>query len=301
MLCLFGNSTRRRATLILALAGVIVAGACESATAPLPGGATRFDPPPVYARWWGVVEACSGRKDDFTAWTWYRVPTSDWRAAGYGDYAAYTDVAAHRIVMQEGLETNGSPIRHEMLHALLGPLFASGSSAFEHPPAYFRGVCAGVVWCDKGCEDAGPPPSAVPVGAPALPLSALEVGIDVIPTRVSRSGSDRALTLVLHARNTSGKAGWLTLEPTPGVSPPAAHWWGFRVVAAGEPLPVTDLTRVDFTGIVSLIPDGKVPFAAGQTRWLVFDWSGRLYPPGNYLVVGIFNTRQIAVPLTIDP
>jgi hypothetical protein len=29
--------------------------------------------------------------------------------------------------------------------------------------------------------------------------------------------------------------------------------------------------------------------------------SGALYPPGEYLVVGIFNTRQVAVPLTVTP
>jgi len=283
------------------LASVFAVGACEIATAPLPGGATRFEPPPVYARWWALVESCSGRKSDFNAWSWYRVPAGAWSDAGYGDFEAYTDIAAHRIVMEEGLETNGSAIRHEMLHALLGPVFASSNPVLEHPPAYFRGLCAGVVWCDRGCEDAGPAPLSAPDGAPALPLSAFAVGIDVIPTRVSQTGPDRALTIVLHARNASGHAGWLTLEPTPGASPPAAYWWGFRVVPAGEPLPVTDLTRVDSTGIVSLVPEGRVPFAAGQTRWLVIDWSGRLYPPGNYQVVGIFNTRQIAVPLTITP
>jgi hypothetical protein len=30
-------------------------------------------------------------------------------------------------------------------------------------------------------------------------------------------------------------------------------------------------------------------------------WSADLYPPGNYQVVGIFNTRQIALPITITP
>ena len=292
---------RRRVATVLALAGLLAAGACDIATAPLPGGATRYEPPPVYARWWGLVEECSGRRGDFAAWSWYRVPVNAWRDAGYGAYEAYTDVAAHRIVMKEGLETNGSPIRHEMLHALLGPMFASETDVLAHPPAYFRGLCAGVVWCDKGCEDAGPAPPSPPDGAPALPLLDFEVGIQVIPTSVSHTGTDRALTLVLHARNVSGKAGWLMLEPTPGISPPAAYWWGFRVVATGQPLPITDLALVDSAGIVSLIPEGRVPFASGQTRWLVIDWSGRLYQPGNYQVVGIFNTRQIAAPLTITP
>lgn len=35
-------------------------GACEIATAPLPHGAERFDPPAVYAQWWSLTEQCSG-------------------------------------------------------------------------------------------------------------------------------------------------------------------------------------------------------------------------------------------------
>jgi hypothetical protein len=238
---------------------------------------------------------------DFRAWTWYQVPLGALRAAGYGNAEAYTDVAARQIVIEAGLETNGSPIRHEMLHALLGPAYALGSSAHQHPPAYFQGRCAGVVYCDQGCRDAGAPPPSAPIGAPALPLSALDVGIDVIPTHVSRTGHERALTLVLRATNPSGQGGWVALDPTLGASPPSAHWRGFRILPAGQPLPVTDLTRVDSTGIVSVDPDGQVPFAAGQTRWVVFDMSGALYPPGDYQVVGIFNTRQISAPLTIVP
>jgi hypothetical protein len=305
LLLLFARTVARRlqgpALAILVFSTLAVLGACENPTGPLPGGAVRFDPPAVYARWWALVEACSGRQSDFNSWTWYRVPINAWRAAGYQNFAAYTNVLGHRIVMEEGVESEGVIIRHEMLHALLGPVYASGNSAMEHPPAYFRGRCAGVVGCDQGCEDAGPPPQSAPPDAPALSLSDFDVGFDVIPTIVSQSASDHALTFVLHVRNASGHAGWLTLRRTPDVTPPAAHWWGFRVVPANQPLPVTDLTSVDSTGIVLVIPDGRVPFAAGQTRWLVFDWSGRAYPPGNYNVVGIFNTRQIPVALTITP
>lgn len=297
----FGRRARDRAATVLALASLVGSGGCQDATAPLPSGASRFAPPPVYSSWWGLVEACSGRTGVFAAWAWYRVPDGALRAAGYGNAAAYTDVAARRVVMEEGLEANGSPIRHEMLHALLGPAYASGNSAQVHPPAYFQGRCAGVVWCDQGCADAGPPPPSAADGAPALPLSALDVGINVIPTGVSRTGTDRALTIVLHATNPTAEPRWLALAPTLGVSPPSAHWWGFRIVPAGQSLPVTDLTRVDSTGIVFVIPAGRVPFAAGQTRWQVFDMSGGAYPPGDYQVVGIFNTRQIAVPLTITP
>ena len=52
----------------LALAGL----ACESLVAPaLPDGATVLTPPPVYARWWAMTEACSRRTGDLSAVTWY--------------------------------------------------------------------------------------------------------------------------------------------------------------------------------------------------------------------------------------
>lgn len=288
----------------LALASLLAPSGCRDATAPapLPLGAVRFEPPPVYARWWAVVEACAGRTGDFAAWTWYQVPAGALRAAGYGNAAAYTDVAARRVVVSAGLQSNGSPMRHEMLHAVLGLTYASGSSAHQHPAAYFQGRCAGVVYCpQEGCADAGAPPPSAPADAPTLPLSTLAVGLDVVPARVSQRGADRALTLVVRAANPSARPGWVALEATPGAPAPAAHWMGFRIVPAGQPLPVADLTRVDSTGIVAVDPDGRVPFAAGETRRLVFDMSGALYPPGDYLVVGVFNTRQVAAPLTVTP
>jgi hypothetical protein len=256
----------------------------------------------VYARWWALVEACSGRTADFTRWAWYRAPAGALRDAGYGAAAAYTDVAARRIVLGPQADGNPGPVRHEMLHALLGGAYASGGSAHQHPPAYFQGRCAGVVHCPpEGCGDAGAPPVSAAPGAPALPLARLDVAVEVIPGRVSRTAADRDLTIVVRATNPTPQPGWVALAPTPGTSAPAARWTGFRVVPADQPLPVTDLTRTDYTGTVSVHREGRVPFGAGETQRWVYDMAGAVYPPGEYRVVGIVNTRQVSAPLTVTP
>lgn len=290
---------------LLAAAVLAVAGAaagCGDTTAPLPPGAARFAPPPAYARWWPLVEACSGRTGDLARWAWYRAPEGALRAAGYGNAAAYTDVAARRVVLNAGLEQEGGVVRHEMLHALLGRESDAGSVAAAHPPSYFQGRCAGVVDCGYvGCGDAGPAPVPAPADAPALPLAGLDVAVEVTPARVSRTGADRVLTVVVRATNPMPQPGWVALEPTPGATAPAAHWTGFRIVPAGQPLPVTDLRRADFTGIVSVRGDGRVPFGAGETQWRVYDRVAAAFPPGEYRVVGIVNTRQVSAPLTVTP
>jgi hypothetical protein len=292
----------RNARRVLFIAGLLSASVigCEYATAPLPAEAVRFEPPPVYSTYWSIVEACSKRTADFRDWSFYRVPEGGLREAGYKDAAAYTNVVRHQIVFEAGNESDPSGVRHEMLHAILGTSYARGNSAQQHPPKYFRELCDGVVYCDPGCEEAGPAPNLVAPNAPLIAVSALQIGVDVRP-QVSRTGVDRALPIVLHATNPTDHSVWLALEPTLGASPPAAHWMGFRVVPAEQALPIEDLNHVDSTGIVFLAQSGKVAFAAGQTRWLVVDMSGRLYPPGNHKVVGVFNTRQISVPLLVTP
>ena len=292
----------RRASLLgaysLVLASPIGLDACRDATAPLPDNAVRFVPPPVYARWWTIVEACSGHTGDFAAYTWYVAPDNSLR----NNAAAYTEVAARRIVLESSQQNAGSIVRHEMLHALLGPAYASGTSAHEHPPAYFQGRCAGVVYCPEiGCQDAGAAPVMAPADAPTLPLSALDIQMDVLPDRVSRTGVDRALTLIVRVTNPSAEPVWVQLDATPDLPAPWVHWYGFRIVPAVQTVPITGIARDGSAGVITRDSVRRVAFAAGQTRQLVFDLSGALYAPADYLAVGIFNTRQVWTPFTIVP
>src|SRR5690242_14264693 len=170
---------------IRAAAGAVVLGgalgACHDVFAPLPRDAVRFAPPPEYARWWALTEACSRRNADFAAYTWYVVPGHSITTAHWGDVAAYTDIDAHRIVLSAESRDDGHVVRHGILHALLGHEYASGDLARVHPPAYFQGRCAGVVEClDRGCREAGPAPVNAPADAPTLPPSALDLQVEIL-------------------------------------------------------------------------------------------------------------------------
>src|SRR5579884_2440630 len=136
----------------LALAGL----GCRYLTdPPLPAGATRLDPPAVFARWWAMTEACSGHQGDPNAVTWYVATNSPSLSLGQQtDLAGYYSAATNRIVLADTSNLDGSEIRHEMLHALLGP------SVRGHPRDQFLGRCAGTVTCIAACiSDGGPPPT----------------------------------------------------------------------------------------------------------------------------------------------
>lgn len=121
--------------------------ACSFIVDPLPRGAERFAPPAVYARWWAMTEACSGRSGSMRAVDWYRVPGSQFMR---GDQPAggYWNRYTNRIVLAEvGIE-HGPTVRHEMLHALL--------KAGGHPRSQFLDACAALVYCQGSCiSDAG--------------------------------------------------------------------------------------------------------------------------------------------------
>ena len=105
---------------------------------PLPGDAIRFAPPPVYAQWWDITEACSGITGSLEAVEFYRIPNaSTIPDKTYGEVAAYWSPASNRIVLADFYEMQGQVVRHEMLHALL--------RVNGHPPEYFQGRCVDVV------------------------------------------------------------------------------------------------------------------------------------------------------------
>lgn len=266
---------------------------CNSMTDPaLPSSAERFAPPPVYARWWTLVESCSGISRPLGAVQFYRVPNTSTISDGSDSVSGYWSSASNRIVLAERVAGTGGIVRHEMLHALV--------RRGGHPPEYFQGRCRGVVECPAvGCQDAGRPASPAPPGAPEVPLSSLDVRIEALPDSVPHTGPDSALTLIVRVTNPHAEPVWLPLDTTLADRPPWIFWYGFRIVPVGQPLPVADITRIDAYGMVTVDSVQHVPFAAGQTREWVVDVSGAWYAPGNYMAVGIFNARQVWTPLTV--
>jgi hypothetical protein len=121
--------------------------ACGWLTAPLPSGALAFVPPPVYARWWAMTEACSGEAGDFTAVHWYHISGNEF--TWQGDLAGGLWLSSgDRIVLADSGVESGPVVRHEMLHALL--------RTRGHARDQFLGRCASMVECHEACvRDAG--------------------------------------------------------------------------------------------------------------------------------------------------
>jgi hypothetical protein len=259
----------------------------------LPEGAERFTPPPAYARWWSLAEACSGITRPFGAVRFYQVPNASSILHGTVDAAGYWSSRDNRIVLAGEYIHDGRTVRHEMLHALLR---ASG-----HPPTYFRDRCGGVVSCPEvGCRDAGTVPIGAPMDATAIPLETLELRMEVLPGIVSRTDGDGILTLVVRATNPKKESGWVSLEPSPDLHGPWRRGFGFRIVTTEE-VPLTELTRTDATGLVTIDSLARVPFAAGQSRIWAIDLPAHRFLPGQYEAVGIYNVRQSWASLQVSP
>jgi hypothetical protein len=273
-----------RSTAVLAC---MLALGCERITDPLlPSDAERFAPPPVYAQWWAITEACSGIVRPLEAVEFYRVPHAAVHTPDDGDVAGYWSAASNRIVLAKSYVDDGRIVRHEMLHALV--------RGGGHPPAYFQGRCEGVVDCPTvGCRDAGPPPIRAPSSAALLPVATLDVRMDLLPNPASRTGGDSVLSIVVRVTNPRPEPVWVPLEATPPVpgAPGYPGFFGFVVHFAG--------TTTQMSGMQSWFPSPVVPFAAGETRQYVFDLNVSRYPAGDYTVGGLFNTRQVWSPLRV--
>lgn len=79
-----------------------------------------------------MTGACAGRTSDFATSTWYVVPGNAIPEGCAGNVAAYADVVARRVVFASPWKGDGPTVRHEMLHTLLGPAYASGDLALQH-------------------------------------------------------------------------------------------------------------------------------------------------------------------------
>jgi hypothetical protein len=238
--------------------------ACGSPVGPLPSNADAFTPPSVYARWWAMTEACSGRVGHFRSVRWYRAPGSEVQFDGRWVHG-YWSSRGNLIVVPDARTDNGSNVRHEMLHALL--------RVRGHPRDQFLGACAGIVDCSEACaQDAG----AWSVPTPAIPLTRDSLVVTVEPRLMPlEHDGQRWLTLRVRAQN--------PLATAVLVMPDQAGTFGYIVSGpAGErssTVPNADLSTLSF--------------AALETKEWLFDFhvaklSSFALPPGEYFVRGGF-------------
>jgi len=184
----------RRAPWLVVLA--LVAGvACGHLTdPPLQSDAEPFVPPPAYARWWAMVEACSGITRPLANVQWFAARGVLLNPDGGGEQVGgYYSLASNRIVLAGNDTIDGSVVRHEMLHALI--------RVRGHPRAEFLQRCGGIVACGPDCvQEAGPAP-APDAGTPTVMPVDLEVTVIVSPTAPNSSTDGGLFTFSIMVRN----------------------------------------------------------------------------------------------------
>jgi hypothetical protein len=222
---------------------------------PLPPDTARFVPPAVYARWWAMVESCSGFNRSLADVEWYSAP-GRLTNPNNGEEAVegYYSRASNRIVLRMNDTIAGGTVRHEMLHALL--------RVGSHPRSAFLQSCGGVVDCGEDCmRDAGPvttPDAAMPRVAP----SKLEVSSAVSPASPGSSIDGGLFTFTVTVRNPFAYPVVAVLPPRRLGGPAISYPYDIRAIDGGG------------SGGGDLALDSAITyFAAGETKRDVFDFT----------------------------
>jgi hypothetical protein len=188
-------SSSRRNRVAAAILALVAGMSCgHLIDPPLPPDAQLFLPPPVYARWWAMVESCSGIERPLANVQWYSSENGVRDPDNSDDLVdGYYSLAGNRIVLISNDTLDGGIVRHEMLHALL--------RVRGHPRSAFLQSCAGTVSCARGCvDDAGPVPPTDPATAKVAPLQ-LEVTSAVSPVNPGSSVDGGMFTFTITVRN----------------------------------------------------------------------------------------------------
>ena len=231
-----------------------------------------------------MVESCSARTAPFDNVSWYVIPGATRLSATEPDVQGEWFSGGNRIVLAGSFQLDGSLVRHEMLHALLG------AHASDHPRDEFLGRCAGVVVCEGQClRDAGAPPSP-PEGTPVVPPDSLDIGAEITPAAPGASVAGGYFALTLTARNPTSHA-VVVLLPSSSLFVRAVTF-SYILHAAG--FSVQNNVRINDAS--------QLLFAPGETKRQVFDFhvgddapTGGL-PVGDVDVVGAFGSHGMATP-----
>ena len=273
--------TKTRAGILALVAGISCGRLVDP---PLPADAELFVPPPVYSRWWTMVEECSGLRGSLSSIQWYSAPEQMLTPDKTGDrIEGYWSRASNRIVLSSNRIIDGAVVRHEMLHALA----RSGG----HPRHRFLQDCGGVVSCPPSCiREAGAPAPWGP-GTPMVTPSQLEVTSTVLPASPSSMIDGGLATFTIAVRNPFAYPVVVQLPNSSG-GVPTSYRYAIRQVQ-GSGLSSGNLA----------FDVGVTQFAPGETKRDVFDFvvvsipapsygaisgigDGITLPPGSYVFRG---------------
>jgi len=272
----------RIASHVATVAALLMAVRCQNPLAEFPSTAVRIAPPAQFVAWWRLAESCSGLTGDLSAVRWYVLPGANSfpLEGGSVNGAWYPD--GNRIVLGDSGLSEGSLVRHEMLHALL--------QRGGHPRRQFLGNCSDIVSCvDRCVTDAGGPPDTTDT-APLIGGDSLIAGLAVVPSTLAVHSDSGWVTVTLSATNRL---------PIPArVRVPILD--GHPVMTAGYAVhPGVGWSGENYyqsNAYVTLAPAGM----AGSTRRIVFD--SRFASPATatqqQLITGSFS-NYVAPPVAV--
>jgi hypothetical protein len=281
-------SAAARGRLSRAVAALILTAltACRDTTMPqpfpLPSDAIEFTAPAIYRVWWSEVERCSGRTAPLTGVRWYLSPREFLEFPGKSFVGGYYDHGGRRIVLASAARSNGETVRHEMLHALLGPRGG-------HPREPFLEQCTEFVGCGADCVlEAGPAPPSLAT-AVRVTRETLLLGLTSASDTVRQSDDDayfRATILVTNPlRQTI-----IVDVPSPDAGPPPS--FGYDIGDDRQSISYSD--RVwDVT---------TLRFGPGETKRRHLDFKASDLLVGENRVTGAFAGRNTpTVRFTVVP
>lgn len=262
------------------LAPLAFVAACQAPTeVSLPANAQLIAAPAPYALWWQVTEACSGLSGDFSSVHFYVVPGVNTIADGSDQSLGMWYSSGNRIVIAGAHELDPRIVRHEMLHALIGPAAGEG-----HPNEYFVQRCGGVVDCQNVCLTDGPPAQTPDMLATVLDPKEMQLDLQLIPAAPSPSAYGGWLAITVTATNPLDQPVWVSVpRAAPGRADGETFAYALQGAVAGY-----DYTLAD-----------AVYFTPRQTRRYTFDvpvgqGQGQLASSGSYSLSGLFATAQTA-------
>jgi hypothetical protein len=227
---------------------------CEELFDPVPNGALRFSPPPIYQVWWDQTVACANISRSMREIDFYVVPDVDIIDVGRPAVGAYYYERSD-IVLAGVFQFDGGVVRHEMLHALI-------PSMEGHPREYFLHRCGDIVGCVYGaCTGTGSPLFAVPADIAHLPAESLTVSASVVPAAPVRSVTGDWLSLVITATNPKPYPILVRFEEDSVSTTPRP--WGYEV----------DYVPGSRTYTGFMYDEGMRYFRAGETKRAIYDFS----------------------------